>query len=95
MSADNWAICPRCKVACDERNKAKLNAPGLNYGKVSQPEYDKLLKAATELEKPSETLREDYEIGMDKFGKFYVSYGCSCTECNFEFSFKKEELARP
>ncbi len=91
MSADNWGICPRCK----ERNKREL--AGLakklvdGYGKISREDYEKLLDQEISVSELRETLREDYELWVNEDGLFYVSYGCSCNVCGFEFNFAYEE----
>ena len=38
-----------------------------------------------------ETLREDYEIGTDIDGVFWVAYSAFCTECKFSFDFRHSE----
>lgn len=54
MSADNWAVCPKCK----ELNKKKLVE---SYGKISASEYRVLIETGN---KDEHTLRKDYEIGI-------------------------------
>lgn len=91
MSADNWAACPKCvESVISKTNEDKL-AAGRAYGKVSPEEYLELLSAASSVTAMEETLREDYELGTDKFGLFTVSYGCSCSKCGFEFTYKHNE----
>lgn len=81
MSADNWGECPKCsKIKAENLAKA--------YGKVPASEYQKLLDKSKE---EKNTLREDYEIWTRLSGVFSVSYSCSCSDCNFEFSYKHEE----
>lgn len=83
MSADNWGVCPKCKRLAEQKAVSA-------YGKVSEEEYLATLanrdKAAKE-----QNLREDYEVGTDKDGKFYVSYGCSCDKCGFSFEFNHKQ----
>lgn len=81
MSADNWTICPNCKRIQENKTVA--------YGKVSEEEYLRVLR---EQETPLKTtLREDWEVGTDRDGEFYVSYSCRCEECGFAFEFKHEQ----
>ena len=40
-----------------------------------------------------ETMREDYEIWMDKEGFFEVTYSAHCTQCEFSFSFEHSDRA--
>lgn len=98
MSADNWTICPRCRAKVDKLNEARIAAPGLAYGKVSQDKYARLVDEAKNLIPYEDSLREDYEIGIVQ-GKgvpvqFYVSYSGQC-DCGFAFSFNKEQKIDP
>ncbi len=88
MSADNWRTCPNCaKVAQAAKEKAKTKAEQ-SYGKVSADEYARLLSESQLPIKLEETLREDYEIGIDDTGEFFMSYGCGCSKCDWKFSAK-------
>lgn len=89
MSADNWTICPKCKIKNDKANEKHILDTAAKYGKIPVEEYIQLAK---ETEMPiilKPTLREDYEIGMAEKG-FYVSYSCQCTECGFSFSYERK-----
>jgi len=90
VSADNWTICPKCKKVNDKAVEDALNLPGKIYGKVPLEEYTAALSAAKSLPKLSETLREDFEVGIYN-GKFSVSYGARCTDCDFTFKHSHEE----
>lgn len=94
MSADNWTTCPRCmKAARDAAAKAakKLLA---DYGKISADEYARrTIAQATGARKPVDTLREDWEVGMDANGKFTVNYAASCDVCGFSFEHKESRFA--
>lgn len=91
MSAENWAICPQCK-----RNEAKkldnyLNTLAKAYGKVSLDTFEEM-KAKTPSGKVSDkTLREDYRIGIDHEGNFWVAYSGGCDRCRFSFDYKYEK----
>ena len=93
MGADNWAICPACRVTvikAREKLYAKVDAA---YGKKPQGDYIALL---TEAEKPiklEQTLREDYGLGVGIDGNFGISYKAYCTACKFTFEYKHEEVA--
>lgn len=92
MGADHWAICPKCNAAnLAAKEKQQLDA-GAAYGKVTRAEYLKMLETANAPVETKETLREDYEIGVDKNGVFEVAYGCSCSECNFKFHYASGSL---
>jgi len=41
-----------------------------------------------------DSLREDYEIGMDTDGIFYVRYTGACNSCDFKFSYKHDEKVK-
>ena len=88
MSADNWAICPKCE-ANDEielENEAKWLEE--NYGKVDADNW----LAARERHHahqnlPTEnTLREDYDIGVWD-GEFHVNYRGRCTKCGYTLKY--------
>lgn len=48
-------------------------------------------KAAEPAQVEEDTLREDYEIGVDLRGEFEVRYRCCCGKCGFEFKFRHDE----
>ncbi len=93
MSADNWAICPQCwSLAVAANRQSRLDA-GAAYGKVDPEEYLRMLaesKKEPDTTTFESTLREDYELGVNEDGQFYVSYGCSC-RCGYSFKFKHEQ----
>jgi hypothetical protein len=94
MSANNWAICPRCKIDFDKKRAELVASLKASYGKVPADEY-LLLKEATDEECKNEqeqTLREDWGIGTDPDGQFGVSYSAKC-ECGFAFHYEHEEQA--
>jgi len=37
------------------------------------------------------TLREDWDIGMYGDGEFVVYYACTCRECGFHYEFKTKK----
>lgn len=88
MSASNWAMCRNC---IDKYNKEKKRVDDL-YGRVPLEEYKRLTKEIPPNPEVLEnSLREDYEIGIDITGKFFVSYLASCENCEFEYRFKRYE----
>ena len=93
MSADAWQICPQCLVLSQKKQAQKVKILNETYGKVSSEKWLKMKDEAdnTGIKPSDETLREDYEIGTDKSGKFYVSYAAHCSACGFRHSFKHEE----
>jgi len=34
------------------------------------------------------TLREDWDIGIDEYGLFEINYRASCRECGFDFKYE-------
>lgn len=93
MSADNWAICPKCLSNHEEAVSKRQKDVEAAYGKVSSQEYLKLLKDAEDKKKPKnlDTLREDFGIGITEKGEFFVSYRGGCDRCGLEFSYSHEE----
>lgn len=85
MSADNWAICPKCKAEKDESDEQVKNA----YGVVPADEYMYLVELSKK--KLENTLREDYEIGIYDGNEFYINYTGRCSVCGFEKRFKHTE----
>lgn len=94
MSADNWSKCPNCSEI--KQNKIdKLDKKITNsYGKIDEEKYVALQKTLTVLliYQVEETLREDYEIGMND-GVFYAIYDCSCSKCGWNWHEKIEKQA--
>ncbi len=92
MSADNWRVCPRCEILADEEQRLAEEGLGDLYGKIQPEEYVREFnKVKFSKETDKESLREDYEIGLDEDGEFYVIYHCGCSECGFEFEYKHTE----
>jgi rubrerythrin len=92
MSADNWAKCPKCADALEKDRVKRIDDAAKQYGKIPQHEWEKLRDAAIKPEAEQEdTLREDYEIGVQSDGNFYVNYSGRCNECGFAFTYKDEK----
>lgn len=81
MSADNWDVCPQCHANRVEKEVV--------YGEVSEEEYVASLNKKPEPEK--ETLREDYSIGINEDGLFFVEYKGRCEKCGFKHKFEHKE----
>ena len=94
MGADNWAICPVCRVAAIKAREKLYARADSAYGKKSQDEYVVLRAEAEKPVKLEQTLREDYGLGVGIDGRFGVSYRAHCTACQFAFEYKHEEVAR-
>jgi predicted Zn-ribbon and HTH transcriptional regulator len=93
VGANNWRVCPNCKDKAILEQTRRLNEAESAYGTVSAEEYLKLRQAAEKAIEIEDSLREDWEIGLREDGLFFVSYGASCEECGFKFTFSKEEPA--
>ncbi len=98
MSADNWRVCPRCLKAARLDHAAAQRTVNDAYGKVSFEKFEKFMKLKEKADKPfkepDDTLREDYEIGINTDGEFYAIYSGRCETCGFSFTFKKTEDAK-
>lgn len=95
MSANNWGVCPRCKAKEAKRIEAARANVRKTYGKVDAEQYTINQAALAELERAElpDTLREDWEIGVNDCGLFFVSYRYVCQEagCGFEHHFTHEQ----
>jgi len=91
MSADNWAICPRCKIQSDAEFATKRMAVESSYGKIPADEYIASLESVREQSELETSFREDYELGVSEIGEFYVIYSGSCTDCGLEHKFRHEQ----
>jgi hypothetical protein len=92
MSADNWAVCPRCLDRAKAESEARFQAAFDAYGKVPAAEYERLrAEAQAPVDEDSfETFREDYEIYGAKSGTITVSYSGHCQTCGLNIDFKHE-----
>ena len=93
MSAENWAICPVCKAKNDKANAKRILDAEKKYGKIPSEDYIALAKEVSTPIEIEETLREDYGIGVDEVGVFYVDYECRCEKCGSRYTFKHAEPA--
>jgi len=93
MSADNWAVCPKCKTVIFDKRKSEWDKLHADYGKISESKYRARHADLSMLDREPfpEELREDYEIGIGQDGKFFVSYRASCTRCKFSFKHEFEQ----
>ncbi len=86
MSAENWAICPKCKRLDEEKRQLLADQIKTSYGNLPESEYLELVERFKAPAKIEETLREDYELGIWN-KEFSISYGANCDKCGFEYSF--------
>jgi hypothetical protein len=87
MSADNWAVCPRCKHRARLKFDADSAAVQAMYGKVPVEDFD-AARAALELEDVGYTFREEYEFCDAESGEVVASYRGRCTRCDLGLDFK-------
>lgn len=92
MSADNWAVCPKC-LAKAKANQISAEEVHAAYGAVPLEEWENLrLRQDEEVdEEEFRTLREDYEYWIDREPMFHSEYGAECTVCDFEHHFSYVE----
>lgn len=90
MSANNWGICPRCKVTIELAHAELVTKAKASYGKVPPEEYSALVEMAGKPLDFPETFREDYSVGAYRDGFFRVYYGGACETCGLSFEFKHE-----
>lgn len=90
MSPRDWSDCPVCKLLSQQTIQQAKDRLATLYGVIPVDEYERKLKqleTETRYVFESNTLREDYEIGININGQFSVDYYCSCERCNFEYHF--------
>jgi hypothetical protein len=92
VSADNWALCPKCYSEQQAKRAKRIKEYENAYGKVPPSQWLKLKEAADVEVTGKETLREDYEVGIDSDGHFSVSYTGEC-DCGFSFTYTHGEKA--
>jgi len=91
MSADNWGVCPKCMAkAVRDKDNLKLKIDN-SYAKIPAEKYLELFNKWKEPIAIKNTLREDYELGVDADGIFYVDYSCACTTCTFKHLFNDNQ----
>lgn len=88
MSADNWGICPKCKKNQDAVMDRNIEKVVEAYGKIPEEAYLTMKIELLAVKKTEDTLRENYELGVNEDGKFIVNYRASCSVCHFKFSYR-------
>lgn len=90
MSADNWAVCPRCLDRAEADRAAKVQAAADAYGNAPADEYERLRAESQEpIERDTlETFREDYEFHGAKDGTITAVYKGECQTCDLGVAFK-------
>lgn len=89
MSADNWAICPRCLEEARQVNEAEHGRVAQMYGVVPAEEWKAALEAIKAVSPEDfRTFREDYEIYGAETGEIKVSYSGHCSKCDLGTDFE-------
>ena len=94
MSADNWEWCPQCMAVAEAVKKENSRIADEAYGKVLPDEYDRQRALAEEDIKLEETMREDYELGVDLLGEFKMHFSASCSTCGYSVKFEYKEQTK-
>lgn len=92
MSADNWAVCPRCRKREEARIADLQRRATEAYGQLPVDEFDALRAEAAkgiDLQKLC-TFREDYEIWGADDGTVRVNYSGECQACGLDLHFEHE-----
>lgn len=87
MSADNWAICPRCRDTAQAEHDERLAAAMALYGVVPLAEFEAARAAADTPfdEEQFRTFREDYEFWGVATGTLTVDYLGACGKRGLQF----------
>ena len=92
MSADYWAVCPRCLKRARATHTASVQAVMDSYGQVPVAEFDAARAALIEINPEDyRTFREDYEFHISETGEWSASYGGSCETCGLEHNFSDKQ----
>jgi Fe-S cluster biogenesis protein NfuA len=92
MSANNWAVCPRCARTRASELADRAEKVRAMYGTESLEEFDRArTELATDQVKPLDaTFRENYEIYGAESGVVHITYGGGCSVCGLSLTFKHE-----
>jgi uncharacterized paraquat-inducible protein A len=94
MSADNWAVCPRCwKEATDEHDQRRQRVAAL-YGQIPVADFDAAradLAAKTPKRDDFQTFREDYEFYGVEDWEVTATYKGRCQKCGLALEFSHSE----
>ena len=90
MSADNWAVCPRCVTRAKKTEADQLAKVMATYGKIPVAEFDAARAAIKPVrDEDHRTFREDYEISGASDGDVTVDYSGGCSTCGLRLNFKE------
>lgn len=90
MSADNWAICPRCRDERALQIQVAQEDVDAKYGHVTIEQFDQLRASVRALkDRPLErSFREDYEFYGAEDGEVTASYRGQCSKCQLTCRFE-------
>ena len=101
MGARNWTICPKCwKDAKDPElqpadkqaeMEADIAAFTAKYGEQRGKQYRIIMLSTLEPMESENTMREDWELGIDAEGVFYLKYTAYCTKCSWKYEKRIQE----
>ena len=83
MSANNWTVCPICHNLPEEWR----NGIDYLYGKIPRKKFQEIEKEYEALQ--IETVREDWNIGLDDDGAVSIHYSAECHNCGAKWHYKK------
>lgn len=86
MSADNYAVCPRCKDIGTKTYQERVREVKAQYGKVSADEYARLTATLPARGSKEHTFAESYEFYGVEDGTLKIRYGGKCQACNLELN---------
>ena len=92
MSADNWRFCPQCFKKIHEVASQKLKEAKAGYGFVTVVEFEENMEKARRPIVVPDTMREDFEVGIDENDNFYMNYKAYCSKCGFTYNHKLEKF---
>lgn len=90
MSAREYVNCPRCRELRKQLREQRFAEANAAYGKLSQLEFEEMLRAANLTNPILGTLGEYHEWEFTSTGKWWMRYSCACSDCGFEFSHNAE-----
>jgi hypothetical protein len=90
VSADNWAICPRCVARWHTEVETEQARVDDLYGLVPVAEFDeaRLALQAKKATTHEPTFREDYEIYGAEDGEVVATYSGGCAACGLRLEFR-------
>jgi hypothetical protein len=90
VSANNWAVCPRCIARARKRESDQLAKVMASYGKIPVEQFDHARKSIEPVEESDyRTFREDYEFYGAETGTIEVSYSGHCGACGLGLDFQQ------